>query len=80
MLADHTGTRWAIGANQTIKLIRTRKAKIIYLANDADRQFKAKILDEVNKHGSIPIDNSFNADELGAQCGIDVSCAVVAIY
>ena len=80
MLADHTEARRAIGANQTIKLIRSKKAKLIYLANDADGQFKAKILDEVSKHGKISVDSSFNSIELGEQCGIDVGCAVVAIY
>lgn len=70
----------AIGVNQTIKLIRNKKARMIFLAKDADNAFKAKILDEINRSEPVPVNAVYNSKELGEHCGIDVECAVVAIY
>lgn len=85
MFDDNPGSPWsdgrrAIGANQTIKLIRTKKAKIIYLAKDADHAFKTKILSEISRHGTVPVNAAYSSEELGKQNGIDVACAVVAFY
>jgi len=75
-----TDSKRAIGANQTIKLIRNKKARMIFLAKDADNAFKAKILDEINRSEPVPVNAAYNSKELGEHCGIDVECAVVAIY
>lgn len=75
-----TVSKRAIGVNQTIKLIRSKKARMIFLAKDADNAFKAKILDEINRSEPVPVNAAFNSQELGEHCGIDVECAVVAIY
>ena len=85
MFKDNSGSPWsefqrAIGANQTIKLIRDKKARMIYLAKDADHAFIAKILSEINRHGSVPVNTLHSSEELGKKCGIEVRCAVVAFY
>ncbi len=74
------GSTMAVGFNQSVKLIRSGKAKKIYLASDADRFFAAKVKDEIRKSGYVETDESMTALRLGEMAGIEVPAAIITIY
>lgn len=69
----------AIGLNRSLKLIRAKKAKKIYLANDADSFFVEKVMNALNGN-SIEIDESYSAQQLSEKYGIEVPSAIVTLY
>ena len=79
MIIDELITaRKAVGLNQTKKAIKSRTAKKIYVAHDADESFIASIK-RLCEDGGVPIDLSATMAELKFACQIDVDCAVCTI-
>lgn len=79
MTEDSTGHEIAVGLNRSLKLIRAKKAKKIYLANDADGFFVDKVMNAVNGV-EVEIDESYTAEQLAEKYGIEVPSAIVTIY
>ena len=79
MTEDSTGHEIAVGLNRSLKLIRAKKAKKIYLANDADGFFVDKVMNAVNGV-DVEIDESYTAKQLAEKYGIEVPSAIVTIY
>lgn len=69
----------AVGLNRSLKLIRAKKAKKIYLANNADSYFVEKVMNAVNGV-TVEIDESYSAEQLAEKYGIEVPSAIVTIY
>lgn len=78
--SSEDGSTMAVGYNQSVKLIRSGKAKKVYLASDADRMFTAKVKSEIRSAGYVEMDESLTACRLGEMAGIDVPAAIITIY
>ena len=65
------------GFNQSGKCIRRGKARLVYVATDAEDRFVSEISSLCKTFGVI-LDTTKSKSELGALCGIQVDCAVCA--
>ncbi|MDR5693969.1 MAG: ribosomal L7Ae/L30e/S12e/Gadd45 family protein [Armatimonadota bacterium] len=68
----------AVGANQTLKAIQRGRARVVFVARDADRRVVAPVLQAARERGVEVIEVSSMA-ELGRACGIQVGAAAAAI-
>lgn len=66
-----------VGYNSTIKLIKSGKAKKVFLACDCADFIRESVLSAASAADIAP-DVDKTMAELGAMCGIDVGCAVCA--
>lgn len=79
-MSDHSQKRdFVVGLNSSLKLIRTKKAKKIYLACDADSRFVEKVMNALSET-DIELDENFTAAQLAEKYGIDVPSAIVTIF
>lgn len=67
-----------VGTKQTIHVIKTSSAKIVFLACDVDQKIKKQIIN-LCKEKNISIKMVDSKLELGRACGIDVSAACAAL-
>lgn len=74
------GRSWVIGVNQSLKLIRTGKAKRVILAKDADVMFSSKVKNEVKKAGDIEIDTRYTSHQLAERAGVAVPTAIITEF
>jgi large subunit ribosomal protein L7A len=73
-----TATQRAIGTNQTTKAINRGHARVVYVAQDADRRVIEPVLRAAKERGADVIEVA-SMVELGRACGIAVGAAVAAI-
>lgn len=66
------------GVNQTLQKIEDNLIDCVFLAFDAETDFKEKIKHKCRQK-NIKIINIFSCGELAALCKIDVPCAVCGI-
>ena len=87
---DPDGNRWqkktnrqqtnlrAVGRNQSLKMIKSGKCRMTYIAKDAD----VFLIDELTRlctKMQVQTDMSCTKEQLGKLCGLDVGCAVLAL-
>jgi len=73
-----TATQRSIGTNQTTKAINRGHARVVYVAQDADRRVTEPVLRAAKERGADVIEVA-SMVELGRACGIAVGAAVAAI-
>ena len=78
MLSKNYASAPAAGFNQSKKLIKSGRAKMAYLALDADGGIVSETTYLCESFGVI-LDTSMTKAELGALCGLEVDCAVCVI-
>ncbi len=74
------GRSWVIGINQSLKLIRSGKAKRVILAKDADTAFSTRVMYELKKAGVLDIDNRYTSRQLAEKAGVDVPTAIITEF
>lgn len=67
-----------VGVKQTVKCIKSGKAKTVYVAADADERFVQPVI-QLAEENSIEVVTVASMKELGKLCGIDVGAATCAI-
>lgn len=67
-----------VGVKQTIKIIKNGKARIVYIASDADKRVTEPI-EDLCRQNNIEIIFINTMAELGHMCGIDVGAATAAL-
>jgi large subunit ribosomal protein L7A len=70
--------RRAIGTNQTTKAITRGQARVVYIAQDADRRVTDPVLRAARERGLEVVEVASMA-ALGRACGIAVGAATAAI-
>ena len=71
-------SRRIVGLKQTVIAIEDGLVELVVLAADADDQFKQRIIALCKRYG-VCFETVPSRLELGRECGIDVSAAVVSI-
>jgi len=66
-----------IGLKQTLRCLEESKLNCIFIAQDADEQFKEKII-KTNKE-NVKTEVLFSKAELANICKVDVPCGVIGI-
>jgi ribosomal protein L7Ae-like RNA K-turn-binding protein len=79
-MSDSEGRSWVVGANQSLRIIRSGKAKRVILAKDAEASFASKILSEIKKVGVVEIDTSYTSKQLAEKAGVDVPTAIITEF
>jgi len=67
-----------VGAKQTLKAIERGQAKVVYIAQNADRHVVEPILRMCAAKG-VRVIEADSMQALGKACGIEVGCASAAI-
>ncbi len=67
-----------VGVKQTLKALQKGQARVVYIAQDADRKLLEPIIEQCSKLG-IPIVPVGTMTDLGRACLIDVGAAVASI-
>ncbi len=78
MLDTIVNSEKVVGTKQTMKMIRARKAKRVYLAKDVDLPIFLEI-EELCKQNQVPIQYVKSMLDLGKACGIHRKTATVAV-
>ncbi|MPW25033.1 50S ribosomal protein L7ae-like protein [Alkalibaculum sp. M08DMB] len=78
MLDQIRVVRNVVGTKQTLKMVKSGKAKIVYLANDVDHHIVVEV-EKLCKQNEVPLVYVDNMDELGKACGIHRKTATAAI-
>ena len=78
MLSKNYAAALVAGFNQSRKQIRNGRAKLAYLAYDADGGIVPEMTFLCESCG-VMLDTSRSKEELGQLCGLDVDCAVCAV-
>ena len=73
-----TATQRAIGTNQTTKAVNRGHARVVYVAQDADRRVTEPVLLAARERG-VEVVEVASMTALGRACGIAVGAAVAAI-
>jgi large subunit ribosomal protein L7A len=68
----------AVGTNQTTKAITRGRARVVYVAQDADRRVTEPVIRAARERGVEVVEVATMA-VLGRACGITVGAAVAAI-
>lgn len=68
----------AVGAKQTLKAVEGGRARIVFLARDAEERVLAPIVRQAQQHG-IEIVYVESMVQLGRICGIEVGAASAAL-
>jgi len=71
-------TQRAVGTNQTVKAISRGRARVVYVAQDADRRVTEPVLRAARERG-LEIVEVASMTALGRACGIAVGAATAAI-
>lgn len=71
-------TKIIVGVKQSTKALTTDRAKIVFVANDADPLIIQKVI-ELAKDKKIEIVYAESMKELGRACNIDVGAATAVI-
>ncbi len=71
-------TQRAVGTNQTVKAISRGQARVVYVAQDADRRVTEPVLRAARERG-LEIVEVASMAALGRACGIAVGAATAAI-
>ncbi|MBR6530072.1 MAG: ribosomal L7Ae/L30e/S12e/Gadd45 family protein [Clostridia bacterium] len=66
------------GFNQFKKLVRSNRAKVVYLALDADPSLIKEVCD-LCASAKIPPDRGHTKAELGKLCDLEVGCGVCVV-
>lgn len=67
-----------VGAKQTLKAVQRNEAKIVFLAEDAERRITDPVKQACLEKG-IPVETVKSMKELGKACGIGVGCSAAAL-
>lgn len=67
-----------VGTRQTQKAVEKGTAKVVYIANDAEKHVIKPLLKLCEEHG-VPVVYMDTMEELGKSCGIEVKAASAAI-
>ena len=67
-----------VGAKQTLKAVEKSRAKVVYVAKNAERYVVERIV-KICETKNIPVIQVENMQSLGKACYIDVSCAIASI-
>ncbi|MBM7853820.1 large subunit ribosomal protein L7A [Desulfohalotomaculum tongense] len=67
-----------VGAKQTAKAVEKGRAKVVFVAKDAERHVVEPVI-RACKAKAIPVVEVDSMKMLGKACSIDVRCAVAAI-
>ena len=78
MITELATQEKVIGVKQSRKAIREGRAKLVYLAYDADPVITDPVAESCAEAG-IPVENSHTMAQLGLACRITVGASVVAI-
>ncbi len=73
-----TARRIVIGTKQTTKAIKTKEAKLVYVAQDAESRIVNPIIDSCRQQ-QIEVVEVPQMAELGKACGIKVGSAMAAV-
>ncbi|MDI9512685.1 MAG: ribosomal L7Ae/L30e/S12e/Gadd45 family protein [Caldicoprobacterales bacterium] len=68
----------AVGMKQTIKALREKRARLVYLASDVDSHIAENVTEECRLAG-VELVKVASMAELGQACGIQVAAATAAI-
>ncbi len=68
----------AVGTNQTTKAIARGQARVVYVAQDADRRITEPVMRAARERG-LQVVEVVTMAVLGRACGISVGAAVAAI-
>jgi len=72
-----TGNKY-VGLNQTTRAVESDKAKVVYIANDAEERITTKLRTLCNNK-SIQVVNIDTMLELGKACGVGIATAVACL-
>lgn len=78
MLEALKGCNKAVGVKQAIKIVEGGKAKVAFIANDADERVISRFK-ELCLAGSVEIIYVDTMKQLGKACGIDVGTAAACL-
>ena len=67
-----------VGTKQTAKTVEQGKARMVYVAQDADSSLVGRIL-QLCKQRGVPVTFVDTMHNLGKACGIDVGTAAAAV-
>ncbi|HOV80628.1 MAG TPA: ribosomal L7Ae/L30e/S12e/Gadd45 family protein [Bacillota bacterium] len=67
-----------VGTKQTMKALERGQAKVVYVAQNADRHVVEPVLRICAEKG-VPVIQADSMQALGKACRIDVGCAAAAI-
>ncbi|WP_347489925.1 ribosomal L7Ae/L30e/S12e/Gadd45 family protein [Desulfoscipio sp. XC116] len=67
-----------VGSKQTVKALKKNLAKVVYVADNADKHVAGPIL-KVCDEKKVPVIQVDSMKNLGKACGIKVDCAAAAI-
>ena len=67
-----------VGVKQSRKAVQRGKARLVFLAEDADPQITDPIR-QLCQSAGVPVESIPHMRELGTACGIRLGCAVAAL-
>ncbi|MCL6635518.1 MAG: ribosomal L7Ae/L30e/S12e/Gadd45 family protein [Peptococcaceae bacterium] len=67
-----------VGTKQTMKAIERGQAKVVYVAQNADRHVIEPIV-QICREKAVPVVYVETMQALGKACGIDVDCASASV-
>ncbi len=68
----------SVGSKQTVKALKNNLAKVVYVADDADKRIAEPVV-RICEEKTVPVIRVDSMKNLGKACGIKVECAAVAI-
>jgi len=68
----------SVGSKQTVKALKRDLAKLVYVADDADKHVAEPVI-KICEEKKVPVVRVDSMKNLGKACGIKVECAAVAI-
>ena len=77
-MLDDISDKRVVGLKQSLRVIEEGGAALVYLAEDADREIKDKVL-SLCKKKTVSVSMVQSCEELGSACGIHVGAAVVTV-
>ena len=78
MAAELASLEKVVGVKQSRKALREGRARLIYLACDADPAITAPLAESCAQ-GGVPVDREYTMAQLGRACRIPVGASVVAV-
>lgn len=67
-----------VGIKQTVRLVEEKKAKVVFIAEDADERVVADLKALCSNH-MVQVEQVESMKQLGKACGIEVGAAVAAL-
>lgn len=78
MLSELINNKHVIGLKQTTRAVKNSSAKVVYVANDAEKYLISPLL-ELCSSKNIPVVEGPSMKEMGQSLGIKVGSAVAAL-